>query len=224
VNINDELKEQLKHSNEIITITTAGYSNSDEMTSFEDLIYKPLEGNFVFNGEKSSNDSQNPYNSYYLNGMVSDNFIALFRIGKIYSEYKILTAPNSDISTFGFSFKDTNKKELLGKYNLKNDFDIYKYLVGHYDDKINAFSNADKIKLNYLIKTYVNVAIPVSKISLIEGDLNGYMYTINNGLIYEVHVIHNGTNYAFGFFNEKSNKYFNLNNVKDFLRNVYFKD
>jgi hypothetical protein len=224
VEVNDKLKEQLKDSNDTITVTTSSYVDSGDMVEFENLIYKKIDDNFVLDEEKSSNNPQTPYNSYYLNDLNSNENIALFVVGKTYNVYEILTASNSDINTFGFSFKDTNKKELLQKYNLKDDFDIYKYFINHYDEKVNVFSAESKIKLNYLIKTYVNVVVPVSKINLIDGGLKGYMYTINNGFMYEVHIIHNGTNYAFGFYNRKDSKYFDLSDIKEFLSTVYFKD
>lgn len=224
VSINDELKEQLENSNQIITITTNSNFNNDDMMEFKNLVYKKPEGDFIYNEDKSSNESSNPYNSYYLDGVDTENLTALFRVGITYNVYEMLTLSDSDITTFGFSFKGTNKKRILEKYSLENDFDIYKYIVNHYNDKMNILSSKNKIKLNYLIKMYANVAIPVSKISLIDGDLKGYMYTIKDGLIYEVHIIHDGTNYAFGFFNGKSNNYFNLGDVENFLSNVHFKD
>lgn len=224
VSINDELKEQLENSNQTITITTNSNFNENEMMEFKNLIYKKLEGNFVFNEDKSSNDSLNPYNSYYLSDIDNEDFTVFFRVGTTYSVYEILTSSDSDITTFGFSFKGTNKKQILEKYSLENDFDIYKYIVNHYNDKMNILSNRNEIKLNYLIKMYASVAIPASKISLIDGDLKGYMYTIKDGLMYEVHIIRDGSNYVFGFFNGKGNNYFNLSDIKDFLNNVHFKD
>jgi hypothetical protein len=136
----------------------------------------------------------------------------------------MLTLPSSDISTFGFSFKGTNEKELLKKYNLKNDYDIYKYIINHYNDNVNIFSSRDRIKLNSLIKTYANVAVPNSEINLIKGDVKGYMYTVNDGVIYEVHLINKETNYVFSFYNGKGSKYFTFEKVKEFISNIHFKD
>lgn len=221
VDINDTIKEQLKNSGDTIKITTNRYIDNEKTTEFENVIYKNLEADFVFNKDKSSSEGSMIFYSYYLNDKVSGNLLALFRVGSYDNMYDMLTS--DDIFTFNFSFKDTNKKQLLQKYDIYNDFDIYKYIVNHYSDEVNVFSSRDEIKLSYLIKTFANVMIPVSTVSLIDGDIKGYILTMNNNLIYEVHLVHNGGNYAFGFFNGKDSKYFNLDNIKEFLSNVRFK-
>jgi hypothetical protein len=224
VDISNILKKQLKDSNETITIIKNNYSSDDKVIGFKDLAYKKIEDNFIYNENNSSSDFERPYFSYYLDYKDIGNFTALFRIGIAYNAYEMLTLPSSDISTFGFSFKGTNRKELLQKYNLKNDYDIYKYIIDHYDDNMNIFSSRDKIELNYLIKTYANVAIPNSNINLIKGDVKGYMYTVSEGALYEVHLINKETNYVFGFFNGKGSKYFTFDKVKEFISNVHFKN
>lgn len=91
-------------------------------------------------------------------------------------------------SPFDVTFKKVNGKKILEKYNLNNDYDIFKYTLEHYDDEVNISSSNNEIKMNYLIKSFINLVILISKISLIKGDLQGYMYTINDDLIYEVHL------------------------------------
>lgn len=224
VSLNNEIKEQLDKSIETINVNIKTNLNKEDIMEYKNVIYKKLDGDFIFNQEKSSDNSVFPYNAYYLDGVDSGNDSVIFKAGLTFSAYEVLSSSNWEITTFGFSFKDTNKKELLEKYNLKSDFDIYKYIVNHYDDKVNIFSTEDEIKLNYLIKMYINVGVPATKITLIDGDLKGYMYTINDGLIYEVHLDNEGTNYAFAFWNSETKKYFDISDINEFLSYVQFKD
>jgi hypothetical protein len=139
--------------------------------------------------------------------------------------YDLLTSENT--TAYGFDFKIKNRKELLKEYNISNDIDILKYIIKHYNDEPNVFSSSKDIQINYLIKTFANVMIPVADLSFISGDLEGYMYTFKgatNNLIYEVHLVHNGGFYGFGFFNGKDSNYFTPDSIKEFLNNVHFKD
>lgn len=220
IELDEEKIESLKTSGDILSVINNDYLEDEEILEFEGITYKNFEDNFVLKENENYNPSIYPYYSYYLLEDNSDKYIALFKVGRIFSAYKVMTS--SDVTTFGFSFKGTNKKELLNKYNLNNDFEIYKYIVDHYDDKVNIFSSKDKIRLNYLIKSYINVAIPTSKISIIDGDLKGFIYNIKD-MVYEVHLMDEESSYGFSFWNTNDNLYFNQDNVMKFISNVHLK-
>jgi hypothetical protein len=216
-NVGDKLATQLNKSGDIIKITKN--SNSNGLQTFENITYKGLGSNFVLNEERSSNKEGEKYKTYFLNNDSSENFKAAFKVGGTnYGLYDILTS--KDVSIFGFSFKNTNSKELVNKYKINDDYDLIKYIINHYKDSVNVFSSTDEIKMNYLIKTFANVVLPVSQIYLIDGDLKGYMYTVNNNQLYEVHLIDNGENYWFTFINGKNSEYFAIDDVEEFLSNV----
>jgi hypothetical protein len=77
--------------------------------------------------------------------------------------------------------------------------------------------------MNYLIKTFTNTVIPVSKINIIDGDLNGCMFIIKDNFYYEIHLLHNDEKYFFTFVNGVNEEYFTLNDIKEFLSNVKFR-
>lgn len=220
IELDEEKIESLKTSGDILNVINNDYLEDDEILEFEGITYKNFEDNFVLKEDENYNPSIYPYYSYYLLEDNSDKYTALFKVGRTFSVYEIMTSP--DTVTFGLSFKGINKKELLKKNNLNNDFDIYKYIVNHYDDKINVFSSRDKIRLNYLIKSYINTVVPTAKISIIEGDIKGIMYNIKD-IVYEVHIVDNEIVYVFGFWNTKENLYFNQDNVMEFISNVHLK-
>lgn len=220
IELDEEKIESLKASGDIINVKTNDYLEDDKILEFEGITYKNFDDNFLLKEDENYNPSIYPYYSYYFLEDNSDKYIALFKVGRIFSAYEVMTS--SDVTTFAFGFKGTNKKELLNKYNLNNDFDIYKYIIDHYDDKVNIFSSKDKIRLNYLVKSYINVAIPTSKISVIDGDLKGFMYNVKD-MVYEVHLMDDESGYGFSFWNTNDNSYFNQDNVIDFISNVHLK-
>jgi hypothetical protein len=208
-------------------ITTNNDFNNEKTVEFEGITYKNIDDKFLL-----KNDSKSPVmnseiiNSYYLYEDNTKNLIAMYNVVKgSYNLYDLLTSKNT--TTYGFDFKIKNRKELLKDYNISNDIDILEYIVKHRNDKPNIFSSKKDIQINYLIKTFANVMIPVADLSFISGDLEGYMYTFKGttkNFIYEVHLVDNRGSYGFGFFNGKNSNYFTLNSIKEFLNNVHFND
>lgn len=137
VELNEDVVERLKVSGNVIKITTNTTIDNSKMQQFEDISYRQFKDNFVLKKDETYNELIYPYYSYYLLDNSSDKYTALFKVGRTFSAYETLTS--SDVTTFGFGFKGTNTKELLKKYNLNNDFDIYKYIIKHYSDKLNIF-------------------------------------------------------------------------------------
>jgi|GEM_PF-3078045 len=218
VEIKDELQTYLKKSTETITIEQSSYNESNNYSEYEDVMYKKLENDFLYSEKDSIINGIYHLYVYSLTNENTNKLDAVFKVGKTDSYYELLAADNATNS----SFKNINKKALLNKYNLNNDFDLLKYLVNNHDKNPSIFSSRDDIELNYLVKTFANIVIPNANIIFITGDLSGFMYIINND-VYEIHLTNNKYNYVFGFFNKNNSNYFNLNYVKDFINNIQFK-
>lgn len=213
--------EKLKNSEDTINIKTLDISNTEKTTEFENIIYPNILDNFVLDKTKSANEGIQKYKTYNLN----DNFgklRAMFKVGSSdYDYYEILIS--DQISTFGVNLKNINRKDLVEKFNIKNNIDLIKYIINHYEDSVNIFSSRDEIKMNYLIKTFTRAVIPVSKINIIDGDINGIMFTIIDNAYYEIHLIHNDKKYFFTFANGTNEEYFALADIKEFLSKIHFK-
>ncbi len=216
--IKAELEAYLINSTETITIKQSSYNESTNYSEYEDVIYKNLENNFLYSEKDSIVNSAYQLYVYSLTNKNTNELDAIFKVGKTDSYYELLAADNMTNS----SFKNINKKALLKKYNINNDRDLLEYLANNYDKNPNIFSSRDYIELNYLIKTFANTVIPNANIILINGDLSGFIYIINND-VYEIHLTNNKYNYVFGFFNKNNSNYFNLDYVKDFINNIQFK-
>ncbi len=216
VDTHNQLKAALESSKETIVIKKD--MNNVETNNFENIIYPKLEDNFILKEEQMAEGYN--YNSYYWYKDDKEKPEALFRVGTYdYTMYDIISTKDLDINTFGFSFKNTNDKRLLKKYKITDEISLYKYILKHYKDNVDIFSNRDDMRINYLIKTFSEVALPYSKIYMIDGNYKGYMYVIND-LIYEVHLIKEHKNYVISFWNGQDKDYFNLDYIKEFLNHI----
>lgn len=213
--------EKLKNSGGIINIKTVDISDTEKATEFENIIYPNILDNFILDETKSASEGIQKYKTYNLN----DNFgklRAMFKVGSSdYDYYEIFIS--DQILTYGFNLKNINREYLVEKFNIKNNMDLIKYIINHYEDSVNIFSSSDEIKMNYFIKTFTRTVIPVSKINIIDGDINGIMFTIIDNAYYEIHLLHNNEKYFFTFANGNDEEYFTLADIKEFLSKIHFK-
>jgi len=205
-------------NNPINTIEIETRPNNDEQLKFKNIIFNKFKDNFEFDEEISSPFGET-YHVYYLNREDLSTYIALFKVGKTYSIYDLFTV--DDVSKYDIDYKNIDRKKLLEKYDLANDTDIINYIISHYKDKLTIFSSQEKIEMNYLIKTIANIIFP-NNITIISGDVMGYMYEIEENIDYLVYLNHNNENYFLGFTNNKDNNYFNLDSIKEFISTVKF--
>jgi hypothetical protein len=215
------IKEVVEISDQSINIIINKDSNtSGEMVEFEDLIFKKPMGNFVYSEDASNNLYPRLYKAYYLDDENYPNMDVTFNV-EIYNLYEKLIATDAEV--FGLDFKNTNDEQLLKEFGINNDYDIYEYIINHYNDEVTIFSSENEIKLNYLIKMLSNRLYGNSKISLIDGDLSGIIQITDNEFIYRVGIVNGNTTYIFDFVNGSSS-YFDLDNIKEFLSNINFKE
>jgi hypothetical protein len=217
----NKLLEKLKNSGDTINVKTVDISDTEKTTEFENVIYPNILDNFILDETKSTNEGTQRYKTYNLNDD-SGKLRAMFKVGSSdYDYYDILIS--NETSTFGVDLKNINRKNLVEKFNIKNNIDLIKYIINHYDNSVNIFSSKDEIKMNYLIKVFTNTALPISKINIIDGDINGIMFIIKDNAYYEIHLIHNKEKYFFTFANGTNDEYFTLADIKGFLSKIQFK-
>lgn len=220
----EQLIKKLEQSGKIIKIQKNENLNEEDLVEYKNLFYMKFEDGFVLNENKSEDKGFESYETYHLNKEDTNDLIAEFKIGKTnYNLYDIFAS--NDIFVYGTNLKNIDRKNLLESYDLKDSYDIMKYIINNYNKKVNIFSSSKDIKMNYFMKTFAYLAIPSAKIYLIDGDYKGYIFVMNDENFYEVYLFNGLDNYFINFSNEAENeKYFNLVKVRDFISNVKFGD
>lgn len=193
-----------------VVITT---TNTGDTKNYVDIIYPNSFSEFKFSKDRSTN-KYSTYNLY----SEEDKYSALasFTVGLAYNYYdELITDSDKTI--------DQEKKNLLEKYDITNNFDVIDYLVKHYNDKVNLLSSSDEIKLRSIMNGYANNGIVEGNLRYIKGDLEGFMFTSENENVIQVNLKHDDKVYYFSFTNHKDSEYFNLDKVLEFLSHVSFK-
>ncbi len=218
-----KLIEQFKYSGNIIEITSDNNLNDDNMLTFKSVMYEKLENGFELNEERSSSDGFETFETYFLYDEDSEKHMAVFRVGKSeHTLYSMLVA--DDVLSFDEKLQNMDRKALLEQNNVKDDVDILKLVLNNYENNTNFFSSREDLEMDYFIKNIGNTLLPPAKIDFIDGDLRGYIYTINDNAVREVHLIHNEEDYFFSFINGEDEEYFDLDNIKNFLNKIKFID
>lgn len=129
-------------------------------------------------------------------------------IGKMDSYVNIFTSEELVIfnGKDNGQFNDTDRKNFLLKNNINNDVDLLKYIRDNYYLKNNLFTSVKKMKENYVVNTFVEVALPsVSSTTIVLGDYTGFIFNLKNN-IREVHIFKNNKSYIFTFMGEEFTK------------------
>ena len=185
--------------NETINID---YKESNNQTSFENMTYNNYFSDYV---TKENTNFKVKYNS--------DNKVeSFYNISKEKQYIYILN--NNSLSLFAdkeVSSFETEKymKDYLNKNNIKNDIDLLKHIKEKYYIKSYIFTPIKTMKSNYIINSFVQIALPEFKnIVLVKGDnTNGYI--INTKSVSEIHLLYNDDQYIITLSgNDLANKEF----------------
>ena len=185
--------------NETINID---YKESNNQTSFENMIYNNYFSDYV---TKENSNFKVKYNS--------DNKVeSFYNISKEKQYIYILN--NNSLSLFADKEVpnfETEKymKDYLNKNNIKNDIDLLKHIKEKYYIKSYIFTPIKTMKSNYIINSFVQIALPEFKdIVLVKGDnTNGYI--INTKSVSEIHLLYNDDQYIITLSgNDLTNKEF----------------
>ncbi len=123
---------------------------------------------------------------------------------------------------------------VLEKYNIQNTMDLVHYYEKHYNDKYNVLSDSDMIKMRYIAKTYVQMAIPFyDNFYFLKGDVNGRLTeferesfreqkqkSVFDAVIYKKLDFQNEQSISIHFSNYKKD-IFNHENVVEILESIY---
>lgn len=124
-----------------------------------------------------------------------------------------------------FPYMDVYK--LLDKYNIHNSIDMIKFYERHADFKQSIFTKSDDIKINYIVRNYVNFTIPTyDKFYYLDEDLRGYLIENRSGDKYFNYAVlsydnglYNENRYSISFYNNKEN-YFDYDSSFEIVSSV----
>lgn len=167
-----------------------------------------------------SGDSDDNY-EYYMLYNDANNVEAAFMFGYNNTQlYDIKNNSGTDNVYYEFNYfplyiSNVLEKFYLKKYDIKNDIDLIKHIRERKKVECNFFTPIFKIKENYFFN-YIETSLPpIDKITYIEGDLEGYIFEMDN--YKQVCIIKNGMIYNLTFFKLD---YFTDDVIEDVLRSV----
>ena len=189
-------KEEIDTSrifNETITINQETPNDSNYLF-FENMSIKNYFIDYVdVNNETSFRakyDENNKVVSFYSINSASQ-YINMLSV----ESFKLATDDDSN----DFYGTDKSTKKFLDNHNIKNDVDLLKYIKENYYFKNYIFTSAKQMKINYLLNSFISVALPYyDSIVLIDGDIKGYIIDAKTGEnpMKEIHILKDSKQYV----------------------------
>lgn len=219
VNLNSKYK--LTFTDDYYTIIS-GLKNKERLniehkeTDKELFTYKDLSMENIFQDFKKDEREELKDLERYLLTDDEGNTVAIFNIAY---ENTYLNWSKTSASIYGIedkTFQSIDPK-VVESLNLKNDLELFDYLVALPDKK--KFIEKKEIKeADYYLATYCDIVIPrVNELKTIEGDYSGYIFDLDD--IYEVSSFDNNKRYILSFYGE----YFNLDMIQNLISTITIK-
>lgn len=114
-------------------------------------------------------------------------------------------AEGNVVSAYSISKENqyVNLLDSLKNDNIKNDIDLLKYVKDNYFIKNTIFTSKKTMETNYSINYFVDNALPeFESISLINGNITGYIINMKNVNTREIHLLYNNEQYILSLFGE----------------------
>lgn len=234
-----------------IFITYFYYMDYSTFEAREFPINKNIETVQVYNNSKANTVALNKINIYIPEGfeLVTDKVKSKFVMDNCEPYIKGLEDNNTfdamiivcdrqfdnigNIDSYGiwstlFPYMDVYS--LLEKYNLHDTVDMIKFYEAHFNFKQNIFTNSYDIKINYIVRKYVQAVLPTYDFFYyLENDLRGYsIESFASKKYFQQAVIsykdgyYNEITYGISFHNN-SEEYFNHENSFEIINSIYRK-
>ena len=178
-----------------------GLNNQDSMTINTQTILE--EEYLIFNGYKITMNVNN----------INSGFMT--SIGKMYVNRFL----EEDLTGNKISAKISReeRQKFLNEKQIKNDYDYIEYIKKNDPINNNIFTSLSAMKKNYLNNYIIEYMLPiVDKLTIINGDYEGFMLTINKNFK-EVHILENNKTYIFTFAGESKYTDEDINNILNTL-------
>ncbi len=211
------ISDQLKNF-DTITLTNNPL-NEEEYLTFQNMKIKNDFKNFIQINDNITNDTLKlSLRSDDLSSSITTDSFMMGK-GETYIKYlksnPLLFSNDYENSK---KFINTNLTKFLDKNNIKNDYDLFNYLINKDNFNNNIFTSLTDIQDKYALAYLTSIIIPkIEKITYLKGDYNGYLFKINQNL-YEVSIqTDNDTRYIFTFI---GSNYFNKNKIKELIQTI----
>ncbi len=198
------------HIDDKLTIQT-NLLNKDEYIEYNGIKIKNA---FTDYESKENNDVTGSYMVY-----TNKDNNSYFSIGvtEPYMDFLHLTSNSKENIIDNVSYKDI--KEYLEKNNVQNDLDLWNFIASDNYQK-NIFSLGKDIKASYALYNVAYILNPHNKkITLLEGDLKGYMFTLND-TAREINILKNNKRYVLVIRGE----YYPLDKVLELINTMVIED
>lgn len=179
--------------NEILDVTI-----QQETGNYKTLSFNGLSIQDFFDGYEKSKGNASLNVKYNENGQV----ISFYSISSINQYIKMmsldaLTLSNDhDNDKLSDNKTEKNMKLFFEKAKIENDVDYLNYIKNNYYIQNNIFTDVNTMRNNYLLNTFVQVALPeFENIILIDGKITGYIINMKNSNIKEIHILNNDIQY-----------------------------
>ena len=207
------LKDFPNLSSEEIVINSNQHDTNSTYSTYQKINFI-VDDNFII----SQDEQLNGYGRaivYVLNYKSTQDYDASVAISSLPDLYSSFITEGA-ISTFNYDLSTLDIKKMYKEHNINSTKDLYNAWFKDYNKDVNIFSKVSYIKYNYFI---TNTSLATKhKADTIRGDLEGYLFTVNNK-IYQATIFIGNEPYEIVFINKNSN-YFNIDNITEFLRNI----
>lgn len=196
------------------TITVNHQDTDEKKITYNDITFKD---NFS-NWER--------YNDFYVVRGGKNQTDKAFAISKAGQYYLSLQSKNYDSEENKDLFNEDDRIKFVEENNINNDIDLLKYIKNNYYLKNSIFDSIKQYKENYMVNLFVISSVLVNSsddntnnsiVSLIDGDLTGYMFNLNNAK--EIHLLHNNEQYIISLI---GNSLITDDYVQNFLNSITF--
>ena len=180
------------------TLTISSKGNTSNLFNYEKIRFQDNFSNLPKKGE------------FYVKYNNDNEIIASMSISKLPQYYELLH-DNSLLITRQSNKDLFSEKDLdifLKDKNINNDIDLLNYIKEKYYLNTSIFDTMKKIKQDYIINAFVNEQIFTSNdentntITLIQGDLTGYIYNIGQNTR-EIHILYGNEQYIITLMGEE---------------------
>lgn len=213
-----EIANSLKISDKEIIVHHQEQENN--LLTFDKISVRNDFESFKLLEEQSTEDSK----KYVLKDN-DNNIVASFWLSKGFDYADSL---KNDITVFTDDKRVTGTKNLtkiLKENNITNDIELFEFAYKNRNKKNNIFTPTKKIKDDFTLKYVISIMTPkLNKITLIKGDLDGYILDIKSSSktlksLKEVRIHKNNQNYVLTFLNRNKN-YFTNQYINELLNTV----
>ena len=132
-----------------------------------------------------------------------DKVISFYSVGSSNQYISMLDMKNFEIDTDDTDnvVLTSNKiKKYLDSHNIQNDIDLLQHIKEEYYFKNTIFTSKKQLEINEILNTFVSVTLPrFESITLINGDIEGYIYNLlndSNKSMKEVHILKDNKQYV----------------------------